>query len=82
MSFSIILRNDGDTATIRVYQKINNNEAAELHNGKVETGGLVSLKALKTEDDDDRGGDFAWEHDGSGLSGEEYVNAGDELRVR
>jgi len=82
MSFTIILRNDGDTATVRVYQRINNNESAELHNARIEVDARVLLQALKTDDNGDDGGDFAWEHDGSGLSNQEFVRAGDELRVK
>lgn len=82
MSFTIILRNDGDTATVRVYQRINNNESSELHNGTIEVGAIVPLQALKTDDHGDDGGDFFWEHEASGLSNEEFVRAGDELRVK
>ena len=68
MSFSIILKNDGSTATIRVYQQINDTESAELHNGTVEFNDVVILHALKTDRYGDDGGDFAWEHEASGAT--------------
>lgn len=82
MAFTIYVKNEGDTATVRVFQRINLNESKNIHEGIIETATQVAVQALKTEDDGDQRGEFIWEHEGSGLTDQQYVNAGDELRVR
>jgi hypothetical protein len=81
MAFTIYVRNDGDTGTVRVYQKINNNEEKLLLDQTMEVDARVSVQAFRTDSDGDDRGEFAWEHGGSGLSGQENVRAGDELLV-
>jgi hypothetical protein len=82
MAFTIYVKNDGDTATVRIFQRINNNESKNLYEEVIEAGTQVPVQALKTDDDDDERGEFIWEHKGSGLTGQQYVKADEELRVR
>jgi hypothetical protein len=82
MAFTIYVKNEGDTATVRIFQRINNNESKNVHEDIIETDTQVAVQALKTDDDGDSRGEFIWQHEGSGLTDQQYVNAGDELRVR
>lgn len=82
MAFTIYVKNDGDTATVRIFQRINNNESKNLYEDVIEAGTQVPVQALKTDDDDDERGEFIWKHEGSGLTGQQYVKADEELRVR
>ena len=81
MSFKINIKNSGATSTVKVYQKINLGEETEIYNDIVESGKSVEATAYSTEDNGDSGGEFAWKHVGSGLTGQEYVDAGGEILV-
>lgn len=48
----------------------------------IENDGRVPVDALKTDDYGDAAGEFLWEHEGSGLTDQQVVNAGDELLVK
>lgn len=38
MAFTIYVKNEGDTATVRIFQRINNNESKNIHADIIETG--------------------------------------------
>lgn len=82
MAFVIYVKNEGDTATVRVFQRLNNNESKVVFEDVIENDGRVPVDVLKTDDYGDAAGEFLWEHEGSGLTDQQVVNAGDELRVR
>ncbi|WP_275790293.1 hypothetical protein [Pararhizobium gei] len=82
MAFTIYVKNEGDTATVRVFQRINNSESKNVFEGIIEHDDRVAVQALGTADDGDERGEFIWQHEGSGLTNQQYVNKDEELRVQ
>ena len=81
MGFKINVENQGSTSTIKVWQKINNNEDTKVLDKIIETGDSVSVNAFETEEYGNDGGDFAWEHVGSSKIDNEFVAADGTLIV-
>lgn len=80
MAFTILVKNEGATATYTVEQQINPAERLVIFNDILSLGDERELQAYTTEDDGDSGGIFLWTRPGSSIYTKD-VSAGGTLYV-
>ncbi|WEZ83951.1 hypothetical protein P6U16_04200 [Rhizobium sp. 32-5/1] len=71
------LPNDGNTATLPVYQQIDTHDSAELHKDRVEVGATGCAWDPEDRKYGDDVGIFASEHEATGLSNDNHARAGE-----